>query len=527
MMKKPKKNKRVVISNEKFLNALVELNNLRDEQQEAEEADLWQDLVNKQPRSGKFTLAYAEAFEKLFAVKLAKHLQREIITELEEELELLLETQGSEPSYDLLEILETLRQAYEIAKVQPKPFPLIGDKQLNKAAEAKAVEAVHNPDLSEYDAGIAELSRMLKLEFDQLTQAAQDEYMENAKKQLVNGLQALIANGGESVEMDAEEHINFSIAALKAACIENPQALMDETVEKVAKLLSDPYRERYIEAYNEAMAEQGTTLLSDERALQLMEELLGKTEKKHYKGEGVAGMQLMQNVPLEAMPKQPPTIHRTPTTDSYSAAALERTYLSDKANTEVDLPNCVEGLQAVQEPFLAKFPVEGNLAKAEVGASAQVFFYMRSANAGSLEALAADNVEFDVVKTLATWKKETATVYSLQWKELRDGDLQHHFTDLTFDEDGQKLQISRIGEFALQITFREGQKLRGIYDTPYGEIHLLTLSNKVEVSMSEPTGGCACLEYALYNGQQLSNYVKIDMLYDNSKSSLEERIAKL
>lgn len=152
----------------------------------------------------------------------------------------------------------------------------------------------------------------------------------------------------------------------------------------------------------------------------------------------------------------------------------------------------------------------------------EVYFYMRSANAASPADFENNKAAYDVVRAIAKWRKNGEDEYALQWKELREGDLRHDFTELIHNVAKDKVYIRRIGEFELQISFRQGHKQNGVYHTPYGEIHLITATSKLEADISHSDKGGVLLEYALYNGAELSNYVKVELYFAKDKNDLPQ-----
>ena len=145
--------------------------------------------------------------------------------------------------------------------------------------------------------------------------------------------------------------------------------------------------------------------------------------------------------------------------------------------------------------------------------SFSVKVYMLSRHSQDKADLAADDVAQDRLCSLGVWSFDGGNIYKLRWKELSDPALYSTYTELVYDAAEKSLNLNRSGNFGMNLEFRIGKTFKSEYHTPYGDVPMITTTDKMEADLSSPQEGYVNLAYFLSNDNMSGHYVTININY--------------
>lgn len=145
--------------------------------------------------------------------------------------------------------------------------------------------------------------------------------------------------------------------------------------------------------------------------------------------------------------------------------------------------------------------------------SFSVKVYMLSRHSQDKADLAADDVAQDRLCSLGVWSFDGGNIYKLRWKELSDPALYSTYTELVYDASEKSLNLNRSGNFGMNLEFRIGKTFKSEYHTPYGDVPMITTTDKMEADLSSPQEGYVNLAYFLSNDNMSGHYVTININY--------------
>ena len=129
--------------------------------------------------------------------------------------------------------------------------------------------------------------------------------------------------------------------------------------------------------------------------------------------------------------------------------------------------------------------------------SFSVKVYMLSRHSQDKADLAADDVAQDRLCSLGVWSFDGGNIYKLRWKELSDPALYSTYTELVYDAAEKSLNLNRSGNFGMNLEFRVGKTFKSEYHTPYGDVPMITTTDKMEADLSSPQEGYVNLALSL------------------------------